>query len=180
MLAEPQPGTWQKLPLEKVQEHRRDMRGFAVLVHGANFSLEKELGPGGEGVNIRSGQHCDTAGRDKTADVTQKTNWTLHMFDDFNRRDKAKRCGAKLRGKIILVEIQRNMRHLGLETLCIAIDGDDVTAEQTQARCHGTGTRTKVSGADAGMRVMRKYSFANELMKSAGCVRVRDQAFSAA
>src|SRR5882762_6774695 len=117
MLAEPQPGTRQKLALQKIEKHSRDMRGLAVLVHGANFSLEKEFGACGEGVNIRSGQHCHAASRDKMANVAQKADGTLHMLDNFNGRDKAKRCGANLRGKICLVEIQRNVRHLGFEAL---------------------------------------------------------------
>jgi len=39
------------------------------------------------------------------ANVAQKADGTLHMLDDFNGRDQAKRCGANLRGKICLVEI---------------------------------------------------------------------------
>src|ERR1700682_1482293 len=101
------------------------------------------------------------------------------MLDDFNGRYKAKRCGANLRGKICLVEIQRNMRHLGFETVCVAIDGDDVTSKRSQPRCHGSGTGAKVSGADARTRVTRKHTLANEIVKSAVSSGTKDQSFAA-
>ena len=131
MLAEPQPSARQKLTLQKIEEHRGNMSGFAVFVHGANFSSKKELGASGKRINVGGSQHGDAAWRDEPANVAQKSDWTLHMLDNFNGGDKAEGSRTNFRGKISLVEIQGNMGDICLETIRIAIDGDDVTSERS-------------------------------------------------
>src|SRR2546427_7040224 len=102
------------------------------------------------------------------------------MLDDFNGGYKAKRCGTNLRGKVGLVEIQGNMRHLGLETVRIAVNGDYVAPKRSQPFCHSSGARTKVGGADAGMRVACEHTLPGKVVKAFVCGGVWHQAFAAA
>src|SRR5882724_7022009 len=155
------------------------MRGLTAFVHGANLSFEKELAARGKGVNIGSGQHGHPARQEKLADIAKEANGTLHMLDDFNGGDEGKRGRANSRGKVSLVEIQGKMRNLGFEILRIAIYGDNLTSERLQPGGHRAGTRTEVSGADAGACVTREHQFADEIVKPAVCIGVKHCPFAA-
>src|SRR5713101_3355979 len=142
------------------------MRWLTILVHSPDFALEKEFEARRERINVRSSQYRNPAVGEKMANVAQKIDGTLHMLDDFNRGDKAKRGWPQLRCKILLVEIQRKMRKLGIEASGIAIDGEDIASEGLQPSRHGTGSCAEICSAHPGMSIAGEHTLANEFVQA--------------
>jgi hypothetical protein len=58
------------------------------------------------------------------------------------------------------------MGNAALETVCIAIDSENVTSERPQASGHGSGAATEIGGTNTRTREASKNPLADEFVKT--------------
>jgi hypothetical protein len=168
------------LSLEKIPEDGRDVRWLAVLVHCADFASEQKLEARRERVDVWCGNHGDAAWCEEAPNIAQETDRAFDMLDDFDGGDKIERIMAELRGKLGVIEIETLVRQRGGETIGVAGDPEDNSAERLETRGHGTGPGAKIGSAHAGARVTREDTLANKIVEAAVRRGMDHQAFASA
>ena len=115
MLAQTKSRQGKKLFLEEVEEYWRDVGWFAAIVHHADFPGLEEPEACWQRVNVGRGNNGNTSGGQHAPHIPEKRNRTFEMFDDFDGGNEPVSFKAKNRGEIGLIQINGNVRKVGLE-----------------------------------------------------------------
>ena len=128
VLTKAQAREWEKLPLEQIKEDRRNVRGFSMLVHGADFAGEKELEARWQRIHIGCGENRYTSGCEELCNIPKESYWTLHMLDNFDSSDQAELSGAQSGCEVGPIKIDCDMREFSRKTTFADIRGKNIAA----------------------------------------------------
>src|SRR5260370_41183362 len=119
----------------------RDMRFLLMRVTLRDRPPYEKLDPRGRAIDVVRGHHSRSAGLQQASDISQKADGILHVLDYFDRGDQGKSSRTKLRGKILLVEIDANKGNSGAICRGIQIGREHIPAgiAQMQRYCATPG-----------------------------------------
>ena len=90
-------------------------------------------------------------------DVSEKINWALNVFDDFDGHDQLERGRSDCAREVVIVQILSQKWLAALIGSCVAIDSHNIESEGMQTLAHGAGSCAEIEGASVcGRRVSEK------------------------
>ena len=167
VLAKPEAGEREKLPLQEIKKDGGDVRGFPMLIHGADFAGEKEFEARGQRIHIGRRQNRHAAGREQAGNIAEKPDGAFHVLDNLDGGDQSELLRAQERREIGLVKIDGDMGKPGRETIFREIRSENVATHRRQSRGHGAGTRTQVGSLQPRTDKPGEDFISDEIMKTA-------------
>src|SRR5690242_4848772 len=158
--------TRQILPGEEIPKNGRDMSFFALRIHHADGSTQKEFDSRRCAIHIWRGQDGHSAELQKASDISQEADGVLHVFDYLDRGNQGKAAGPQSGGKVRLVEIDAYKGDRGLIFRRVHVDSHHIPTSLLQTERQGATACAQIDGSLPGTEIARENLLQKELVQA--------------